>query len=134
MDDTENNLSDSITKDSIPTLKFGTRKLFIVDYFPGITYCADSFECLSKPDIAYMLAEKENRKVFNWDNQLLGFNIDNRDTWYAFSVPMFSEDKTVVVMLVKELCKPFLCGSGYTAIFKKENGVWIYTKVGMHQH
>ena len=81
-------------------------------------------KCLSTEDIDYMLSEKERWKDFNWDNQRLGFNLANEKNWYVFSLPYFTKDKKKAVLLIRDLCKPFLCGGGYILLYTKEESKW----------
>ncbi len=79
---------------------------------------------LTKQDISEMIKQKEKLKAFKWNNSELGFNLSNKNNWYSFSVPLFSEDKTKAVMMIRDLC-PGLCGGGKTILFTKKNEKWI---------
>jgi len=94
----------------------------------------DIDKCLTKEDVKSMLAQKDKHfpqelklrngeLPFRWDNSRLGFDLTNDRDWYAFSVPLFSEDKTKAIMMIRSLC-PGLCGSGKTVLFRKQNGKW----------
>ena len=78
---------------------------------------------LTKQDISGMIKQKEKLKAFKWNNNQLGFNLTNKSNWYSFSVPLFSEDKTKAVMMIRDLCSG-LCGSGKTILFTKKNEKW----------
>lgn len=80
-------------------------------------------KCLTDDDIEFMLRQKIDNSNFKWNNSKLGFNLNNDSTFYVFSIPLFSKDKTKAVMMIRELCKG-LCGWGWTILFKKENGTW----------
>ncbi|MES2381920.1 MAG: hypothetical protein V4538_12815 [Bacteroidota bacterium] len=90
-------------------------------------------KCLTKPDIKFMLEQKARLKIFSWDNSRLGFNLNNRKNWYVFSVPVFSQDKKKVVMMIRNLC-PGLCGTGWTILFEKEKGEWTSQATGQWYH
>jgi hypothetical protein len=70
-------------------------------------------KCLTKEDVDFMLSQKETNKDFQWDNSKLGFNLDNHENWYEFSVPLFTKDKRKAIFLVAKLCKG-LCGTEQT--------------------
>ncbi|WP_018342056.1 hypothetical protein [Cytophaga aurantiaca] len=91
-------------------------------------------ECLTKGDIKYILAEKRRLKNFRWDNQRLGFNLENTNNWYVFSLPYFSKDKKTALICIRSLCKPFLCGDGYVLLYRFENNQWTSTKVDSWIH
>jgi hypothetical protein len=94
----------------------------------------DQFDrCLSKEDINFMLNQKNAHRTFKWNNYRLGFNKENRNLWYIFSIPLFSKDKTRVLMMIRALC-PGLCGTGSTVLFKKENGKWISETADLWYH
>ncbi|WP_179320907.1 hypothetical protein [Winogradskyella helgolandensis] len=78
---------------------------------------------LTKQDISGMIKQKEKLKVFKWNNNQLGFNLSNKNNWYSFSVPLFSEDKSKAVMMIRDLCSG-LCGGGKTILFTKKNEKW----------
>ena len=84
---------------------------------------------LTKSDISEMIKQKDKLKAFKWNNNKLGFNLSNKNNWYSFSVPLFTEDKTKAVMIIRNLC-PELCGSGKTILFTRENQKWT-SKTGM---
>jgi hypothetical protein len=79
--------------------------------------------CLSEEDVIHMLWQKEQRKNFRWDNSRLGFNV-GAETWYRFSVPLFSLDSTKAVMGVFFRCHHENCGNDEEVLFEKQNGVW----------
>ena len=81
-------------------------------------------KCLTADEIKSMLAQKKEFKNFKWDNSVLGFDTKNQKTILSFSLPLFSDDKSKAVMMIKFTC-PGLCGTGQTILFKKENGVWV---------
>ena len=80
-------------------------------------------KCLTIVDIAFMLQQKKDRLNFKWDNSKLKFDIENDSHWYAFSIPLFSKDRSKAVLMIKDLC-PGLCGTGWTLLYKKENNKW----------
>ena len=94
---------------------------------------ADVNKCLTTNDIKTMLEQKKRLFSFKWDNRRLGFNLSNRDNWYCFSIPLFSKDKTKVVMMIRDLCKG-LCGSGSTIVFSKAKGKWSSQSLGIWYH
>jgi hypothetical protein len=81
-------------------------------------------KCLTNSDIKFMLQQKKDRAAFKWDNSKLCFNPDKNEFWYAFSIPLFSKDRTKAIMMIKDLCQG-LCGDGRTILFKKQNNKWI---------
>ena len=91
-------------------------------------------ECLTKADINYMLAEKRRLQNFKWDNRRLGFNLANENNWYVLSLPYFSKDKKTVLICIRSLCKPFLCGDGYVLLYKYEDNKWKSNKVNYWIH
>jgi hypothetical protein len=86
-------------------------------------------KCLTKKDISFMLAERERLKDFIWNNQRLGFNLSNENNWYEFSLPYFSRDRKTAIIVVRDLCKPFLCGSGSALLYQYKDGHWTSSKV-----
>jgi hypothetical protein len=80
-------------------------------------------KCLTSDDVNFMLQQKKDHMNFKWDNSKLGFNILNKSGWYAFSIPLFSKDRTKAVLMIQDLC-PGLCGTGWTLLYKKENNEW----------
>ena len=84
---------------------------------------------LTKQDIFEMIKQKENLKTFKWNNSELGFNLSNKNNWYSFSVPLFSEDRTKAVIMIRDLCSG-LCGGGKTILFTKKNEKWT-SNIGM---
>ena len=93
----------------------------------------DYLQDLTKEDIAEMISQKENLKIFQWDNTKLGFNNSNKNNWYGFSIPLFSKDKNKAILMIKKLC-PGLCGEGKTLLFTKKNGKWNSETVMIWQH
>ncbi len=87
-------------------------------------------KCLTKEDIDFMLSQKEINKEFQWNNSKLGFNLDNHDNWYEFSVPLFNKDKSKAIFLVSKLCKG-LCGTEQTFLVETNGGVRTF-KTGYH--
>ncbi|AXG70544.1 hypothetical protein KORDIASMS9_02784 [Kordia sp. SMS9] len=81
---------------------------------------------ITEEDIAAMKQQKKELINFKWDNSKLGFNQSNKKNWYAFSIPLFSKDKTKVVMMIKDLCSG-LCGGGKTILFTKKDHTWTST-------
>ncbi len=81
-------------------------------------------KCLTKADIKSMLEQKESLATFRWNNSRLGFSQTNDKNWYCFSIPIFSQDKNKVVMMIRSLC-PGLCGTGSTVLFVKEKDKWV---------
>jgi hypothetical protein len=103
-----------------------------------ITVPLDTFSlglqrCLIKEDVDYMLKQKETVKDFKWDNSRLGFDLDNTENWYEFSVPLFSADKSKAILLVSKLCKG-LCGSEQTFLIEKEEGKLISKTGFLYNH
>jgi hypothetical protein len=92
-----------------------------------------SYECLTKGDVKHMLAEKRRLKNFSWNNQRLGFNLANKNSWYAFSLPYFSKDKKTTLISVRSLC-PGLCGNGYVLLYQFQNNEWTSTQVDFWIH
>ncbi len=78
---------------------------------------------LTKQDISEMIKQKEKLKSFKWNNNQLGFDLSNKNNWYSFSVPLFSEDKSKAIIMIRDLC-PGLCGGGKTILFIKKNEKW----------
>jgi hypothetical protein len=78
---------------------------------------------LTSDDVRFMLQQKNDHIDFTWDNAKLGFKILNHSGWYAFSIPLFSKDRTKAVLMIQDLC-PGLCGTGWTLLYKKENNEW----------
>lgn len=94
----------------------------------------DMFDrCLTKADIDFMLSQKKSHNGFKWNTSRLGFNKENSKYYYTFSIPLFSRDKTKVIMMIRDLC-PGLCGSGTTILFKKENNEWVSVLAGIWWH
>ena len=94
----------------------------------------DMFDrCLTKEDISFMLSQKNMHPGFKWNNSRLGFTMENRNSWYTFSIPLFSRDSSKVIMMIRDMC-PGLCGSGETLLFKKENNEWISSTSGVWYH
>ena len=81
-------------------------------------------KCLTRADIDFMLEQKAHHAGFAWDNARLGFNSSNTESWWVFSIPLFSKDGSKAVMMIRFLCKG-LCGTGWTVLFRKENNKWI---------
>lgn len=93
----------------------------------------DNLKCLTKSDIKSMLKQKEKYISFKWDNSRLGFDLHNDKQWYCFSIPLFSQDKTKAVMMIRDLC-PGLCGTGSTILFTKEKDKWTSVTGGPWIH
>jgi hypothetical protein len=87
-------------------------------------------KCLTKENVDFMLHQKEMNKGFKWNNSKLGFNLDNHDNWYEFSVPLFSEDKTKAILIVSNLCKG-LCGTQQTFLVETNSDARTF-KTGYH--
>ena len=94
---------------------------------------AETQKCLTSNDIKAMLEQKQRFSSFKWDNRRLGFNLDNRNNWYCFSIPLFSKDRTKAVMMIRDLCKG-LCGSGSTLVFTKSRGKWTSQSSAIWYH
>ena len=92
--------------------------------FTATTEFGQLDKCLTNADIAFMLQQKADHSNFKWQNTKLGFNIKNDSTWYAFSVPLFSKDKSKAIIMIEDLCSG-LCGLGWSVLFKKEDNQWI---------
>lgn len=80
-------------------------------------------KCLTIGDIDEMLFQKEKLSHFTWDNSRLGFSTSNDKNWYCFSRPLFSKDRKIVVMMIRNLC-PGLFGTGWTVVFTMQNNKW----------
>lgn len=78
---------------------------------------------LSFWDIRCMLRNKPDCKTFKWDNSRLGFNLANDTNYYRLSLPLFSANNKIAVMMVEVLC-PGLCGSGATYVYQKNGKKW----------
>lgn len=78
---------------------------------------------LTTNDINYMLEQKKYSENFKWDNTIINFNKTNKDNWYTISLPLFSIDKTKVIVTIVDRCKG-LCGTGYTYLFIKMGDEW----------
>lgn len=89
--------------------------------------------CLIKEDVDYMLQQKEMARDFRWNNTRLGFNLDNTENWYEFSVPLFSADKSKAILLVSKLCKG-LCGTEQTFLIEKDGGKFISKTGFLYYH
>jgi hypothetical protein len=103
---------------------------YMIGLHRGNTYYINQSQierCLSKNDIAYMLRQRQEQKDFRWDSKRLGFSKKPTDNEYHISVPLFSEDKSKVILKIEDIC-PGLCGSGYTVMYIKRNGQWISEK------
>jgi hypothetical protein len=87
-------------------------------------------KCLTKEEVDFMLSQKKINKEFKWNNSKLGFNLDNHDNWYEFSVPLFNKDKSKAIFLVSKLCKG-LCGTEQTFLVEINGGVRTF-KTGYH--
>lgn len=81
-------------------------------------------KCLNLEDVEYMLYQLSSASDLRWDNGRLKFNLNNKENWYTFSLPVFSKDGTKAVMVVRSLCDG-LCGNGCQLMLKKENGKWV---------
>ena len=90
-------------------------------------------KCLTRSDVEGMLQQKKRLSKFLWNKSRLGFNLNNNKNWYNISVPLFSKDKSKVVMTIENLC-PGLCGTGSTVVFTKKNGKWNSTDGGIWYH
>lgn len=88
---------------------------------------------LSLDEIEFMLREKKKIKQFKWDNKRLGFDLENSNYWYLFSIPLINKDETVAVIRYSHLCGG-LCGGGQTLIYTKEKRKWMPHVVGMWIH
>ncbi|WP_298511331.1 hypothetical protein [uncultured Kordia sp.] len=84
----------------------------------------DHLDKFTEEDISEIKQQKSKLDDFQWDNSKLGFNQENKDNWYVFSIPLFSKDRTKAVMMIRDLC-PGLCGNGKTIVFTKTKGKWI---------
>ena len=85
---------------------------------------------LTYSDINFMVRNKPDPKVFRWDNSRLGFNMKNKEKYYNLSIPMFSRNHKIAVILIEELC-PGLCGTGMTYVYRKNSQKWIHSSTGM---
>lgn len=120
-----NDTTQIINSDSIYKLKIPELKISVVPLLSQ----GQSIQCLTKTDIDYILSEKERLKNFQWNNQRLGFNLKNTNNWYVFSIPSFNKDQTIAFIQIRDLCKPFLCGSSYTLIYTFKNNQWHSVKL-----
>jgi hypothetical protein len=78
-------------------------------------------KCLTQEDVDFMIQQKNTD--FSWDNSKLGFDLKNKDHWYALTVPMVSKDGTKAVMMIRDLCTG-LCGGGWMLLLVKKDGKW----------
>ncbi|MCW3124641.1 MAG: hypothetical protein JWO03_299 [Bacteroidetes bacterium] len=108
---------------------------------------ADSL--FSKEDIRYMLGQMKHLPVKKWNGRKMvagtiiperklpdiyatrqsrgwiGFyERYGRHSYYEFSVPLFSEDKTKCIISVSRLCGG-LCGSSFIFIMEKKGDGWV---------
>lgn len=90
-------------------------------------------KCLTKEDADFMLSQKETNKDFQWDNSKLGFNLDNHDNWFEFSVPLFTKDKSKAIFLVAKLCKG-LCGTEQTFLVETSGDSRTYKTGYLYNH
>lgn len=97
-----------------------------VEKIPGtlIPKVYESWKCLTKAEVQEMLLQRETFINFEWDNERLKFNPENKKNWYYFSVPLFSADKNKALVNIMEFCDLFMCGSGKTLLYEKENDHW----------
>jgi hypothetical protein len=109
---------DSISGYSIPS---------VTSYI--ILEAANLPNCLTKSDVQTMIDERIAHKNFKWNNERLGFNPFNKKKWYSFSVPVFSNNKTKVLLKIEDLC-PGLCGWGKVVLFTKQKNVRWKTDEG----
>jgi hypothetical protein len=67
--------------------------------------------------------------VYHWSPEILQKSfVDtscSKDIFYRFSYPVFSRDLKTVVVVVKEDCNCAMGGSGYSVIYRRENGKWV---------
>jgi hypothetical protein len=98
-------------------------------------------KCLTDGDIDFMLQQKIDHSNFKWDNSRLGFNLDNKNYWYAFSIPLFSQDKTKAILTIEDLCRGYYVEvDGLFFSRKKITGGFLkkeingFTKNGCLQH
>jgi hypothetical protein len=80
-------------------------------------------QILTLDDINFMLLQNRQLVNFKWDNNRLNFNQSVSKAWYEISLPMFSKDKTKVIIRVSDLC-PGLCGNGNIYLFVKKGNEW----------
>ena len=78
---------------------------------------------LTIEEINYMLEQKKYAANFKWDNAIFNFNQANDEKWYNISLPLFSMDKTKVIVTILDGCTG-LCGTGNTYLFIKNNEGW----------
>lgn len=88
---------------------------------------------LTANDINYMLEQKKYSENFKWDNSIFNFNQTNNDNWYSISLPLFSTDKSKVIVTIVDRCKG-LCGTGYTYLFIKVDDKWKKETISFWVH
>jgi hypothetical protein len=79
---------------------------------------------LTTDDINFMLQTRREINAFKWDNKKLNFNLKNKEWCYEISIPLFSKDKTQVIVRVSHFCSEFLCGGGDVYLFTKNRNDW----------
>jgi hypothetical protein len=110
-------------KKSNPIIKDSITGKYIAPQLESITSWPLRPKILTTAEINYMLEQKKYTSNFKWDNTIFNFNQTNNEKWYNISLPLFSMDKTKVVVTIVDGCKG-LCGHGMTYLFVKKDGSW----------
>ncbi len=77
----------------------------------------------TQEDITEIQSQQASTKNFQWDNTKLRLEESNKNNWYSFSIPRFSEDKNKAIIIIKNLC-PGLCGNYETILFIRKDNSW----------
>jgi len=88
---------------------------------------------LTLEDIAYIIQIKKKFEGLRWDNRQLGFNLKNKEYFYAFSIPNFNISHDKVIFLYRHFC-PGLCGTGKIILLTKNGSTWDITRLGLWIH
>ena len=80
-----------------------------------------------------MLYQRSRLSAFKWDRKKLDFSKTPTYEYYNISVPLFSKDRNIAILMIEQLC-PGLCGMGYTVIYKRKNNTWTYENSGTWYH
>lgn len=80
---------------------------------------------LTPKDIASFLQNSKNvNTTYRWKNGSFGFDPENKNEWYVFTLPVFNADKTEALVTIRYSCTQFLCGNESHLLYKKINGEW----------
>jgi hypothetical protein len=78
-------------------------------------------KCLTQDDISYMMTQLNRKDNFRWNSECANLKNTNKfKQKYAFSVPLFSKDKTKFIIAIENYN-----AGGLIVLFKKENDTWI---------